>query len=307
MCFDHFALLLLSLLRFTPISFPSNFVFFKFCFSFACCPIRVNCTTSIFLDKWPSTGVSQLIKGYTFRESQPFLSQLRIANSASARDGGLHLAPSPCWNLVWFRLAHVLCIVITTVVNACVQFPCCAQKTLFPWSHLLPLDITLFLPPFLQWLQNIQRMGCSTCALLRAEHSPCFSPLHPDQLWVSVLFIINCKQKLLRWGLRDALTYVHNGRSLGVCLILCPLNRIMVVGSHLWSTLFLAIFLTERLCLKNSPLPTNARSMCWINRNRKITNLKPTWAILLSCGNGLEIKKCTSIPKDLNLVPSTCV
>lgn len=234
--------------------------------------------------------MGQLIKGYPFRESRPFLSQLRIANSASARDGALYLAPSPCWNLVWFKLAHVLCIVITTVVNACVQLPCCVQKTLFPWSHLLPLNITLFLPPFLQWPQNIQRMGGSIYVPLRAENSSCFYPLHPGQLWVSVLFIIYCKQKLLRWGLRDALAYVHNGRSLGVGLILWPLNRIMVVGSHLWSTLFLAIFLTERLCLKNSPLPTNASSMCWTNRNRKITNLKPTWAILLSCGNGLDIK-----------------
>lgn len=65
-------------------------------------------------------------------------------------------------------------------------------------------------------------------ALIRAEHSLVSYSLCFVQLWVSVLIIIYCKQKLLYWRVKDVLIYGHKNYSLTVRLILCPFGRIVL-------------------------------------------------------------------------------
>lgn len=60
------------------------------------------------------------------------------------------------------------------------------------------------------------------------------------RLWVSVLVSIYCKQKLFWWRVKGVLIYRYH-KSLGVCLILCPFGRIIVVDSLLGSTICLNI------------------------------------------------------------------
>lgn len=52
------------------------------------------------------------------------------------------------------------------------------------------------------------------------------------------LVAIYYRKKLLWWGLRYTLTYRYSSKSLGVVLILCPFNRIMVVGFPLHTMTF---------------------------------------------------------------------
>lgn len=75
--------------------------------------------------------------------------QLQIANSFSVRLGFLvHL---PLW-VLRLRLTQtcrrLICASIVSM-NSCVCDCYCVWMTRFPWSHLSPLTLSLFLPPFL--------------------------------------------------------------------------------------------------------------------------------------------------------------
>lgn len=53
---------------------------------------------------------------------------------------------------------------------------------------------------------------------------------HINHLKVSVLTATYCKEKLLRWGLRETLIYGDSNKSLGTILILFAFSKITVLG-----------------------------------------------------------------------------
>lgn len=73
--------------------------------------------------------------------------------------------------------------------------------------------------------------GCHLDLLFRNENYTISYSLHLDELSPSVLITAYYKKELLRCGLRHALIYWYNNKSLGVYLILCSFSRAVVVGS----------------------------------------------------------------------------
>lgn len=71
--------------------------------------------------------------------------------------------------------------------------------------------------------------GYNECVTFRDEHLKFSYSLHVEQLWVSVLINIYCKEMLL-WGwLNKALIYGYSSMLLGVILLLCSFSRTIVV------------------------------------------------------------------------------
>lgn len=67
----------------------------------------------------------------------------------------------------------------------------------------------------------------------RADQSTVSDSLHIDSLSIFVLTAVNCKRKLLWWGLRDSLICGYSNKSSGVTFILYPVTRIRVLSSPL--------------------------------------------------------------------------
>lgn len=67
-----------------------------------------------------------------------------------------------------------------------------------------------FVPPLLQWFWSLRRRKCGIYTPCKVEPCPVSYSLYLGQLWVSVLIMIYCKQKLLWQGLRKALLCEHN-------------------------------------------------------------------------------------------------
>lgn len=132
-------------LWFNPLPYPLDFLFLSL-FS----PIKSNLCYPYTLGNmafhWHSV---ELPRTTLFKENQLFHTQLSIANSPSA------------WGriscLTFVLHAEILCVFIfsglahavTTAVSSYVhvQLPCCVQKILLPFSHLLTLTLTIFLSP----------------------------------------------------------------------------------------------------------------------------------------------------------------
>lgn len=135
-----------------------------------------------------------------------------------------------CWDFV-LCLCHSCYEFIHASALACpettVSFQFCTT-----WSSSIPSG------PF--WQRSL-RLGkvCDINVPFRAKPSSATYYFHVDQLRVCVLIATYCKQKHLWWGLRDALMYGYNPKSLGVVLKVYPLSRITVLGSLLWSTTYL--------------------------------------------------------------------
>lgn len=85
-----------------------------------------------------------------------------------------------------------------------------------PCSHPLPRALTLFLLPLSWGCLSTGRRRWSIYVPFRAEHAAVSYTLHRGQLWVSVLTTICYKQKLLWWGLTDALICRNNDKLVGV-------------------------------------------------------------------------------------------
>lgn len=103
-----------------------------------------------FLVLWPSTVVKTMYK--ELHSEKLSLSQMLSTTSSSyTTDETWRPAPlsTQGFGLSWAcsSLVHV----ITSTVSFSVQLPCCVQKTLFPFGHLLLLPLALFLPPLPQW------------------------------------------------------------------------------------------------------------------------------------------------------------
>lgn len=67
-----------------------------------------------------------------------------------------------------------------------------------------------FVPPLLQWFWSLRRRKCGIYTPFKVEPCTVNYSLYLGQLWVSVLIMIYCKQKLLWQGLRKALLCEHN-------------------------------------------------------------------------------------------------
>lgn len=54
--------------------------------------------------------------------------------------------PSQCLGFVWLEFVQVLCMLSQSLcVNSYLHHPCCVWKTLFVWSPLSPLALTVYL------------------------------------------------------------------------------------------------------------------------------------------------------------------
>lgn len=71
---------------------------------------------------------------------------------------------------------------VTITVSLYVQFPCGIQRILFPYLHLLPLALRVFLSTLLPWFS----LGRKVYYTDRVEKSSVSCSLNLDQLWVSV-------------------------------------------------------------------------------------------------------------------------
>lgn len=145
--------------------------------------------------------------------------------------------PCVCSYLVWFTVA-----ILAWHQNPC-EFVCaaalCVQKTLLHSSHSVTLALTLFPSPPPQWFLSLWRRGWGIHVQLILEITVIYSLC---MLAIGGLF----------WSWSTAtrsffddgwniLIFGHNYQLLGVGLILCPLNTVIVVGSLLESMSYLAI------------------------------------------------------------------
>lgn len=140
---------------------------------------------------------------------------------------GAHLLFSVLSFLSSFRCAGPV-HAVTVCVSSCVHWSCCVWRMLFPGSCLLPLALTVFLPPFLAKLPEPWEERFDEDISFRAECSKVFHSFCIVQFWVSILISIYCKKKLFSWGLSNVLIYGDSNMLLGVSLLLCPFNRIIV-------------------------------------------------------------------------------
>lgn len=112
----------------------------------------------------------------------------------------------------------------------------CFPKTLFPWTIPPCLDQTIFLLyPFSSYI-NIP-LGEKTV-------------IGTPRLRLSILnslILYFWSVSLLWWGLRDAMIYKFNNKSLGVILKLCLVSRIILIGSPLWPVLIYPWFIDSAM------------------------------------------------------------
>lgn len=177
-----------------PVLFPhspnvsSCFVKVGFCFVLFLSTPRTICAVQMFFDVWISTGAwptywsrAPLLK--KIDPSFPSILQLSIAHQKGLEYAQL---PSPGWDLAYWT-GPVHAVAVTEIIHA---DACCAQKTVLPCSHQLPLAPRTLPSLLTEWL----RRGDSVYDPFRVKHSVVFYSLHLSQVWVSVLTTIYCKQ-----------------------------------------------------------------------------------------------------------------
>lgn len=85
-------------------------------------------TAQISLDVWSFTGAWSPYQGYILkRNCLSLFQQLAVVNYFMTRDRVLCPTLFSCWDLDWFGLAQVLCLLSQLLW---VQQPCCVQKAL---------------------------------------------------------------------------------------------------------------------------------------------------------------------------------
>lgn len=99
---------------------------------------------------------------------------------------------------------------------------------LYTWYNIQLLE-SLSLQNDLSFETNKYGIGVT----FRTDHSTVLYSVYLDQLWISVLIIIDVKNKLIGWNLRDILIYEYRNKSLGACLITRPFSRAFVAASVL--------------------------------------------------------------------------
>lgn len=87
---------------------------------------------------------------------------------------------------------------VTTTVSSCVPLPCCVWKTLFRGSHLLPLTLPISCPIFPSMVPEPweEGLGCRY-GPFSDKHSAVSYSVHTDQLWVSAIIFIHCRNQPL--------------------------------------------------------------------------------------------------------------
>lgn len=119
---------------------------------------------------------------------------------------------------------------VTAAVNPCVRWPC--QYCFTAEIHCLWRSQSV-----LQRCLSFACRGYDTDVPFRAElpfrakQSTVSESLHTDQLWVSVLSTIYCKE-FLRLALGDMLTRKYKTKNLWCRRILCPFRRTIGPFSH---------------------------------------------------------------------------
>lgn len=95
----------------------------------------------------------------------------------------------------------------------------------FPYSHPLPLTLTVFPNHFCSSTQALGQVGISCLGWVLTPRPLILCML----ISCGPLFVaIYCKKELFWGGLKDALVYGYNEKSLGSYLILCYISRIIV-------------------------------------------------------------------------------
>lgn len=105
---------------------------------------------------------------------------------------------------------------VTITVSSYVRVPYYSQRTLLPCSHPPPPELPSLYPFFVSMPESWAERLWYRCPIeVRAFQCPCSVNL--NQLLVSMLIAIYCKEKLNCWVLRDGL----GAMSLAVTVILC--------------------------------------------------------------------------------------
>lgn len=141
-----------------------------------------------------------------------------MLSNISSREGTLCNVPLliPGFGLTWTCTSLVV-HAVTTAESSHVHLSCCILKTPFPSSHPCLWLLQFFHALFSNYPWAFGRVGAEY-VIFREEHSAVYYFRYLGHLWVPVLIISYYKQKLLQWGLRDALINGYNDESLGVCL-----------------------------------------------------------------------------------------
>lgn len=165
----------------------------------------------------------------------PFLHQ-SIANNYSICSPTSSPPPFLCQDSVCSELVKVLSMLWQPLgVHMC-NYPVVSRKhqflkfiyLLYMWYNIQLLE-SLSLQNDLSFETN--KYGISVT--FRTDHSMVLYSLYLDQLSISVLIIIDFKNKLIGWKLRDVLIYEYRNKSLGAFLITRPFSRAFVAASVL--------------------------------------------------------------------------
>lgn len=137
------------------------------------------------------------------------------------------------WNCVQLDLVQVQCVMYNHCEFRCVHLPW-AQKTWFSLMLSAVSDSYNFPIPSPTKISEPWGEECDTYVPFRAKHS-IYSLLIFASLPVtaSVLTTIHYKEKLAWWDLRGALVYGYRNNTWKAIWLLCPFNRIIVLGSPL--------------------------------------------------------------------------
>lgn len=123
----------------------------------------------------------------------------------------VHLSTS-CWDFCLAWSFEDPMHVVITIMRSCVQLPCVSwRRNISLWLSMACGSCGLsFWPLFHRGPLILGRRVCDTDALLTAQPLIlCTLPVA-----VSILVITSCKHKCFWWGLRSALTYGNNSKSL---------------------------------------------------------------------------------------------
>lgn len=176
-------------------------------------------------------GDLPLVRGWLPRSHRFILFQkLSVTNSSSARAGSVHLISHLHTGIGFTWTCSGFGPAVPVAASSCVQLPCHGQKTVSLWSSPFSGSPNISAPSSAMNSEPCEERGALDVSF-RAEHSTVSHSPHLGQLCSSVLTTAYCKQKLFWCGLRHALTYDCNSKSLGVSLILGRFSRIIVVAS----------------------------------------------------------------------------
>lgn len=147
----------------------------------------------------------------------------------------------------------------TIVISICswLQWLHNAQKTAF---HGIPAYFPsfIFFPPPLPWWSLSFGRGAID-VLLMAEHSPVTYFKHPEDLWISALTVIHCRNRHLWQSLSVMVVKSCKWKHLGGSLMTCPFSKTDAVNS-----LLLAYELTIQEPWTTSTVPSQRIFPCYL-------------------------------------------